>query len=98
MRSVTKQQPSHKSLVTKFNLSLLAVYLCSVLIAAPAVYFVTEKEVYDRAQEELTLMVDVVKSIQDYVATDLRPHFLKKIFIIHRRFRELSPPPVSPTT
>jgi methyl-accepting chemotaxis protein len=81
MGSETNQPIKQKSLVTKFNLSLLVIYLGSVLISAPSIYFLTKKEVYDRAQEELTLMVDVVKSIQDYVATDLRPHFMKeKIF------------------
>ena len=81
MASEANQQLKQKSLVTKFNLSLLIIYLGSVLISAPSIYFWTNKEVYDRAQEELMLMVDVVKSIQDFVATDLRPHFLQeKIF------------------
>ena len=81
MGSEANQQVKQKSLVTKFNLSLLIIYLGSVLISAPSIYFLTKKEVYDRAGQELILMVDVVKSIQDYVATDLRPHFLKeKIF------------------
>jgi HAMP domain-containing protein len=81
MASESNQQVVRKSLVTKFNLSLITIYLGSVLLTAPSVYYLTKKEVYDRAQQELTLMVDIVKSIQDFVATDLRPHFLKeKIF------------------
>lgn len=81
MASESNQQVVRNSLVTKFNLSLITIYLGSVLLTAPSVYYLTKKEVYDRAQQELTLMVDVVKSIQDFVATDLRPHFLKeKIF------------------
>lgn len=81
MGDESNQQVSRRSLVTKFNLSLLAIYLCSILVTAPGIYYFTKKEVYDRAQQDLILMVDVVKSIQDYVATDLRPHFLKeKIF------------------
>ncbi len=81
MGSKSNQQIMRKSLVTKFNLSLITIYLCSVLITAPSIYFLTKKEVYDRARQELTLLVDVVKSIQDFIATDLRPHFLKeKIF------------------
>jgi len=56
-------------------------YLCSVLVTAPTIYFVTKNQVYDQANEDLVLLVDVVKSIQEYVATDLRPHFMKeKIF------------------
>lgn len=56
-------------------------YICSIAIAAPSVYVFTKQQVYDRANEDLTLLVDVVKSIQGYVANDLRPYFLKqKIF------------------
>jgi HAMP domain-containing protein len=81
MGSETAQRFKQKSLVTKFNLSLLFIYLGSLLISAPSIYLLTKKEVYDRAEQELVLMVDVVKSIQNFVATDLRPHFLKeKIF------------------
>lgn len=53
-------------------------FVCSVALSAPAIYFYTEKEIYDRAKEELNLLVDVVKSIQTYVAEDLRPHFSKQ--------------------
>ncbi|MEA3411941.1 MAG: DUF3365 domain-containing protein [Pseudomonadota bacterium] len=67
-----------RSLAKKFNLSLVLLYLISILIAAPSVYLVTKKQVYDRASEDLVLLVDVVKSIQDYVATDLRPHLMKQ--------------------
>jgi methyl-accepting chemotaxis protein len=77
----TIQQPARQSLSKKFNLSLVIVYLCSILVTAPAIYFVTKDQVYSQAQKDLVLLVDVVKSIQDYVATDLRPHFMKeKIF------------------
>ncbi|MCP3869668.1 MAG: DUF3365 domain-containing protein [Gammaproteobacteria bacterium] len=69
------------SLAKRFNLSLIVMYICSVLIAAPTIYFSTKSQVYSRAEANLVLLVDVVKSIQDFVATDLRPHFLKeKIF------------------
>jgi len=67
-----------RSLAKKFNLSLILLYLISIVIAAPSVYLFTKKQVYDRANEDLVLLVDVVKSIQDYVATDLRPHLMKQ--------------------
>ena len=77
----TVPQPVRRSLAKKFNLSLFIVYLFSVAVTAPTIYFFTKQQVYDRAKEDLVLLVDVVKSIQDYVATDLRPHFMKeKIF------------------
>lgn len=72
---------SRRSLAKKFNIALVIMYLISIIIAAPAIYFVTKQQVYQRANDELVLLVDVVKSIQDYVATDLRPHFMaQKIF------------------
>ncbi|MGD8588396.1 MAG: DUF3365 domain-containing protein [Chromatiales bacterium] len=81
MGSETNGRVKQKSLVAKFNLSLLVIYLGSVLITAPSIYLLTKQEVYDRAEEELVLMIDMVKSIQNFVATDLRPHFLReKIF------------------
>ena len=67
-----------RSLAKKFNLSLVLLYLISILIAAPSVYLFTKQQVYARANEDLVLLVDVVKSIQDYVATDLRPHLMKQ--------------------
>ncbi len=54
----------NKGLVRKFNIALTIAYVCSVALTAPAVYFFTKKEIYDRANEELNLLVDVVKSIQ----------------------------------
>jgi HAMP domain-containing protein len=44
----------------------------------PAIYFYTKQQVYERAEHELELLVDVVKSIQSFVAKDLRPHFMKE--------------------
>ncbi len=67
-----------KGLVRKFNIALAIAYVCSVALTAPAIYFFTKKEIYDRASEELNLLVDVVKSIQTYVAEDLRPHLSKQ--------------------
>ena len=81
MQTQRNQQTAKESLAKRFNLSLIAMYLCTILVTAPSIYFVTKNQVYERAEADLKLLVDVVKSIQDYVATDLRPHFLKeKIF------------------
>ncbi|PVV17225.1 MAG: hypothetical protein B6D78_19315 [gamma proteobacterium symbiont of Ctena orbiculata] len=56
-------------------------YVVTVLVTTPVVYIITKQQVYNRAEQELVLLVDVVKSIQDFIANDLRPHFMKeKIF------------------
>ena len=81
METQSTQQPGRHSLAKRFNLSLVIMYMCTVMVTAPTIYFVTKKQVYERAEEDLVLLVDVVKSIQSFVATDLRPHFMKeKIF------------------
>jgi HAMP domain-containing protein len=54
------------------------IYAVSILLAAPVTYLYTKNQVYSRANQELALLVDVVKSLQGYVATDLRPHFSKQ--------------------
>jgi HAMP domain-containing protein len=69
---------ARRGLANKFNLSLVVMYLIAVVVSAPAVYFLTKKQVYDRASEELALLVDIVKSIQNFVASDLRPHLMKE--------------------
>jgi HAMP domain-containing protein len=54
------------------------VYFVTVLVTSSAIYFYTKQQVYIRAEKELELLVDVVKSIQSFVAKDLRPHFMKE--------------------
>lgn len=81
METQATDQVARRSLAKRFNLSLITMYIVTVLMTAPTIYFVTKNQVYDRAEKDLVLLVDVVKSIQDFVAKDLRPHFMKeKIF------------------
>jgi HAMP domain-containing protein len=72
------EQGDRKSLAKRFNLSLIMLYVLTILITTPTTYFITKKQVYDRAEQDLGLLVDVVRSIQNYVASDLRPHFMKQ--------------------
>jgi methyl-accepting chemotaxis protein len=78
MEKQSTGQGARRSLAKRFNLSLIIMYIVTVLVTAPTIYFVTQKQVYDLAEKDLVLLVDVVKSIQDFVATDLRPHFMKE--------------------
>jgi protein-histidine pros-kinase len=70
-----KNTPTRK-IARQFNLILLALYLVSVALAAPTIYYVTRDQVYNQADTELALLVDMVRSIQGYVAKDLRPHLV----------------------
>lgn len=92
------------SVAKKFNLVLISFYLLSILIAAPMVYLVTERQVNAQAKQELTMLVDMVKSIQSYIAKHMRPFLIEKgLFhspgfsgivatsLIAEQFKELQP-------
>jgi HAMP domain-containing protein len=69
------------SVVRRFNTALFAVYIAGIMLAAPTIYFITYNQVHSRAERELTTLVDMIKSIQGFVAKDLRPYFMKnKLF------------------
>lgn len=76
--SENKEKIRRKSLAGRFNISLFVVYFITITLIAPLIYFYTKQQIYSRAEKELELLVDVVKSIQSYVAKDLRPHFMKE--------------------
>jgi len=77
-KSPSGDQKKQTSIIRRFNLALLVIYFASLGLTAPAVYYATRHQVYAQANEDLGLLVDVIRSIQGYVATDLRPHFLKQ--------------------
>lgn len=76
-----KRQPKRGSLARRFNMALAVIYLGSVVVSLPLVYWYTREQVQQQAAKELSLLVDVVKSVQHYVATSVRPHMIeRKIF------------------
>ena len=77
------------SLTRQFSKSLLWLYFISILISLPLTYFWVRNQVYSQAQNELTLLVDMVRSVRNVVREDTRPHFLPK--------GEFFPPVVSST-
>lgn len=77
----TSKKKRRGSVVKRFNLVLLAFYLLAILIAAPSIYYVTSLQVHDQSEQELSMLVDMVTSIQSFVAKDLRPYFVE-----HRLF------------
>ncbi|MET0071613.1 MAG: DUF3365 domain-containing protein [Candidatus Thiodiazotropha sp.] len=78
MAQQSTKQSNRQSLAKRFNQSLILMYVVTVLVTTPLIYFITKLQVYNRAEQELVLLVDVVKSIQSFVANDLRPHFMKE--------------------
>ena len=78
MTTQTTPAAARGSITRRFNLSILGIYLLSILISAPTIYFYTRHEVYAQSSTQLGLLVDMVKSIKGYVAKDLRPYFMKQ--------------------
>ncbi len=73
--STAKRQSSISS---KFNQSLLTLFLVLVLALIPIMYYLTKTQVLSQANKELTLLVDMVKSVRNVVREDTRPHFTPK--------------------
>jgi HAMP domain-containing protein len=86
---VTESPVREKSVSSTFHKALLLIYFASVLVAVPAIYYLTKDELYSQANQELKLMVDVVRSARAIVRERTRPHFLPK--------GEFFPPVVSST-
>jgi HAMP domain-containing protein len=78
MSSSDTKKPRQTSLARRFNTALATIYLISVVVSLPLVYWYTSEQVKQQAAKELSLLVDVVKSVQNYVATSLRPHMMEK--------------------
>jgi protein-histidine pros-kinase len=76
MQSKSANSTPTRKIARQFNLILLVLYLVSVALATPTIYYVTRHQVYNQADTELALLVDMVGSIQGYVAKHLRPHFV----------------------
>ncbi len=67
-----------RSVARTFHRALLLVYLASVLAVVPIIYFLTRDEIYDQADKELKLLVDVVSSARAIVRDKTRPYFLAR--------------------
>jgi len=78
MNALTAAQRPRRSVSRRFNLALLTLYLLSIAIAAPIIYLATERQVNEQADRELRLLVDMVRSIQGYVANHMRPYMMEK--------------------
>jgi HAMP domain-containing protein len=67
-----------KSLKRQFNNALILIYLASLLISLPLVYYFSSKSVYNNANKELSLLVDMVYSMRRTISKDVRPELLKQ--------------------
>ncbi len=67
-----------KSIIVKFRLALVIVYILSLIISILVINNLTRQEVYNNAEKELNLLVNVVKSARTYIDKDVRPYLLPK--------------------
>lgn len=67
-----------QSLKKQFNKVLLSLYIISLLLTMPLVYYFSVQEVYDNANKELSLLVDMVRSMRKTISKDIRPELLRQ--------------------
>lgn len=73
------QEPVQGSSVSStFHGALFLIYVVSVLVVVPIIYFLTKSELYAQADKELKVLVDVVNSARAIVKDTTRPYFMAK--------------------
>jgi HAMP domain-containing protein len=72
------EQVQGTSIARTFNRALLLIYLASVVAVVPIIYFLTRDELYEQADKELRVLVDVVSSARAIVREKTRPYFMAK--------------------
>ncbi len=75
---MTQETVQEKSISSIFHRAMLIIYVVSVVLVVPIIYYSTKVELYAQADKELKLMVDVVRSARAIVRKKTRPHFLPK--------------------
>jgi HAMP domain-containing protein len=74
-----KKNARKRSRITrKFNWLLFTLYIIIIGVSVPATYFVTKQQIFDQANRELALLVDMVRSVRNVVREDTRPYFLPR--------------------
>lgn len=66
------------SLRKQFNLVIISLYIVSLLVTLPFIYYLSSKDVYDSANKELILLVDMVSSMRKTISKDIRPGLLRQ--------------------
>ena len=66
------------SLKKQFNLVLISLYIISLLVTLPFIYYLSSQDVYESANKELILLVDMVSSMRKTISKDIRPNLLRQ--------------------
>ena len=67
-----------KSLKRQFNIALILLYISSLLISIPLIYYFSSKTIYSNANKELSLLVDMIYSMRKTISKDVRPELLRQ--------------------
>jgi len=78
MAANTTDTKRKSSIASKFNQSILTLFLVLSMVMIPVVYYLTKTQIMNQANKELTLLVDMVKSVRNVVREETRPHFTPK--------------------
>ena len=77
MASNSEKKNKRTSVNRRFNRVLLLMYVLSIAISVPTIYWYTERQVNQQAERELKILVDMVQSIQGYIAGSMRPFLME---------------------
>lgn len=89
MNDTAKKIKKGSRITKKFNLLLFVLYLVLIVLSIPGTYYLTQQQIREQADRELSLLVDMVRSVRNVVREETRPYFLPK--------GEFFPPVVSST-
>lgn len=89
MNNANQDVKKSSKITKKLNRLLLTLYLIIVALSIPATYYSTQQQIREQANRELSLLVDMVRSVRNVVREETRPYFLPK--------GEFFPPVVSST-
>jgi HAMP domain-containing protein len=78
MNAKTEDGKKRSRITKKLNWLLLAMYLGIIAISIPTTYFLTKDQILEQANRELSLLVDMIRSVRNVVREETRPHFLPK--------------------
>lgn len=71
------QSKYSNSVLKRFRKAIIWLYVGSLLVSLPTIYFLTRYQVYAEANKELSLMVDMVRSVQEYIRKDVRSDLME---------------------
>ncbi len=89
MKKSAHAKGKRSRITRKLNWLLVAMYLAILIVSIPTTYMLTRSQILEQADRELSLLVDMVRSVRNVVREDTRPYFLPK--------GEFYPPVVSST-